>query len=60
MFGGRKNVVSKTDSVEIFDLNSEQTERGVKMPFNNDSFTVCVLWVNGLTIFYWTIRQKLL
>ena len=33
MFGGRKNVVSKTDSIKIFDLNTEQIEQGVRMSF---------------------------
>ena len=41
LFGGVTGVWYPTDSVEIFDLNTEQIEQGVKMPFSG--FTACVL-----------------
>ena len=47
IFGGRTSDVTGnwylTDSVEIFDLNTEQIEQGVNMPFPNSQFTACVI-----------------
>ena len=43
LLGGETGTFTNTDSVEIFDLNTEQIEQGVKMPFENDGFTACVL-----------------
>ena len=40
---GGSTVYKKTDSVEIFDLNTEQIEQGVKMPIKNAHFSACVL-----------------
>ena len=43
IFGGNVDLLQATDSVEIFDLNTEQIEQGVKFPFKDYGFTACVL-----------------
>ena len=43
LFGGVTGVWYPTDSVEIFDLNTEQIEQGVKMPFSDYDLAACVL-----------------
>ena len=43
ILGGYNVLNHSTDSVEIFDLNTEQITQGVKMPFISFGFTSCVL-----------------
>ena len=43
LLGGETGTFTNTDSVEIFDLNTEQIEQGGYMPFPNSGFSACVL-----------------
>ena len=43
IFAGKMDGLFKTDSIEIFDFDTEQLELGVKMLFSDSDFTACAL-----------------